>query len=226
MSTGLLHCCGLGIVSIFTDESQNIPNLIRNTINKAIIWEVWNADKCSSILELVIPMPKICDVFQPLAIFAILIFRKLIDRFSFRRKTPSLAQDLECIICLTLPNTSKDNVKAFSCQQHHILCSGCLKLEVAKCPVCNEDFKVTRPQRNFLAERLIRQHLESQKLSPGSVSAAAAEGKWNKMIEWLDYGILERSHLRLIFTNTFDFPIQCSEKYIYFAIKCRIPDMN
>jgi hypothetical protein len=53
----------------------------------------------------------------------------------------------------------------YSCQQHHIICDECLRPEIKSCPTCCQDFHQTKPQRNYLAERLVRQHLESQNVS-------------------------------------------------------------
>jgi hypothetical protein len=49
----------------------------------------------------------------------------------------------------------------YSCQQDHIICDECLRPEIASCPICRQDFHQTNPQRSYLAERLVRQHLES-----------------------------------------------------------------
>ena len=74
-----------------------------------------------------------------------------------------LCQDLECTICLELPDTTKAaSEHVFSCQQHHIICQGCLQHKILSCPVCRQDFLKAKPQRNYLAERLIRQQLEFQ----------------------------------------------------------------
>ena len=74
-----------------------------------------------------------------------------------------LCRDLECSICLEMPDiikTESDSEHIFSCQQHHIICEGCLRLNIPDCPTCHQDFRQQQPQRNYLAERLIRQHLE------------------------------------------------------------------
>ena len=78
------------------------------------------------------------------------------------------SQDLECTICLSLPEAIKDAGQMFSCQQHHMICRECLRPEIQACPVCRQDFQLVSPLRNYLAERLVRQHWESHRLSQKS----------------------------------------------------------
>jgi hypothetical protein len=63
-------------------------------------------------------------------------------------------RELECVICLEVP---KRETHVFSCQQHHLMCSQCNARELESCPVCRQNFRVTRPTRNLLAEKMIEQ---------------------------------------------------------------------
>ena len=91
-------------------------------------------------------------------------YHTTIMHLSFCRKPQDtgLCKDLECMICLELPDTTKASEYVFSCQQHHIICQGCLQIKIQSCPICRQDFLKAKPQRNYLAERLIRQHMEIQ----------------------------------------------------------------
>ena len=64
--------------------------------------------------------------------------------------------DLECIICHSLPEPQQGNMYVYSCSQHHLLCQDC-KTRVDKCPMCEQNFKLSEPQRNHLAQRMILQ---------------------------------------------------------------------
>ncbi len=85
-----------------------------------------------------------------------------------------LTQDLECIICLSLPDQVQDILHVFSCQQHHLICKACLTPQIRTCPLCREDFKKIKPQRNYLAERLIVQKIKFSKKSEKEKSNEAS----------------------------------------------------
>ena len=79
-------------------------------------------------------------------------------------------RDLECTICLSLCDTNM-----FSCQRHHLVCEDCLRPGIQKCPVCRQDFVISR---NFLAERLIEALLNAPQDHGGTVSCPnQAQGK-------------------------------------------------
>jgi len=66
--------------------------------------------------------------------------------------------DLECVICLCIPKPQlgNDNFNVYSCCQHHLLCQNCLE-RVDSCPICKQNFKVLKPEKNHLAQRMIAQ---------------------------------------------------------------------
>lgn len=61
----------------------------------------------------------------------------------------SEAMDLECLVCLEVPNGL-----VYSCQNEHLLCLTCLQVD--KCPACRQDFVQLPLKRNTLAEAKIK----------------------------------------------------------------------
>jgi hypothetical protein len=62
-------------------------------------------------------------------------------------------EELECVICLEVPDR---DAHVFSCLEHHLLCSDCVKRNLQQCPVCSQNFQQTPPARNRLAEKMIQ----------------------------------------------------------------------
>ena len=93
---------------------------------------------------------------------------KSLEKKILSAKCQSLARhsdhprDLECVICLEIPPLdSRNSIHIYSCCQHHLLCGNCLKL-LDTCPICRQSFKLSNPQRNFLAERLVLQYFDEK----------------------------------------------------------------
>jgi hypothetical protein len=63
-------------------------------------------------------------------------------------------KELECVVCLDVPRKS---AQVFSCLEHHLICSQCYQRALSFCPVCRQNFWVTQPARNRLAEKMIEQ---------------------------------------------------------------------
>ncbi len=63
-------------------------------------------------------------------------------------------RELECVICLEVPQRE---AQVFSCREHHLICSGCNEHALFACPVCRQNFRLTSPARNRLAEKMIQQ---------------------------------------------------------------------
>ena len=106
-----------------------------------------------------------------------------------RNSTRHMNQDLECCVCLSMPNTLEEKVYAYSCEQHHIICEDCLlRPEIQNCPLCRQSFEPKKPARHFLAERLIRQFSESQS-TPGirETSDLTSTGGFNDSFPWRKY---------------------------------------
>lgn len=76
---------------------------------------------------------------------------------------PDACKDLECIICKDLPEKKPGaSLYVYSCAQAHLLCQECLS-RIQKCPLCQQNFVLNKPQRNYLAERLLDQLFTSVK---------------------------------------------------------------
>ena len=77
-------------------------------------------------------------------------------------------KDLECTICQDLPEKKPGaRLYVYSCSKAHLLCQDCLN-RIQQCPVCQQNFVLTKPQRNYLPERLLDQHwmmMEQQAVS-------------------------------------------------------------
>ncbi len=64
------------------------------------------------------------------------------------------SRELECVVHLEIPTLE---MKIYSCINHHLICQMCLKsLPKQYCPQCMQDFTVYPPERNHLAERIVR----------------------------------------------------------------------
>ena len=79
-----------------------------------------------------------------------------------KRAYEELVDELECIICFTLP----DETRAFSCSNHHLMCHNCIGIFNDKCPVCQQDFRKNPPTRNRLAEAMISRLSKKLKMLP------------------------------------------------------------
>ena len=74
--------------------------------------------------------------------------------------------DLECVICLSIPKSHLGNLNVYSCCQDHLLCQNCLE-RVDSCPICQQNFKVLKPKKNHLAQRMIAQLKTTQNYTQG-----------------------------------------------------------
>jgi hypothetical protein len=63
-------------------------------------------------------------------------------------------RELECNVCYEVP---RRETQVFSCMQHHLICSECNKHTMPSCPMCRQNFGLTPPTRNRLAEKMIEQ---------------------------------------------------------------------
>ena len=126
------------------------------------------------------------DVFDSKNVFP--MFSKPMDH------EDPLTQDLECIVCLSLPDQDQDCLHVFSCQQHHLLCRTCLTPQIRSCPLCRQDFHKMKPQRNYLAERLISQQIKYSKKS----------AQEEKMVNPASTSIMIGNHFLIEFILNFD----------------------
>ncbi len=62
-------------------------------------------------------------------------------------------KELQCVRCARFPEVG---TPIFSCLEHHLLCSDCVKKNLKFCQICKQNFLQTPASRNSLAERMIR----------------------------------------------------------------------
>lgn len=86
---------------------------------------------------------------------------KNVKEDSKKRAYDDLVSELECIICLAVP----DEPLAFSCSNHHLMCHGCNEVVDDKCPICRQDFQKQPTTRNRLAEAMISRMNKKLKMS-------------------------------------------------------------
>ena len=62
-------------------------------------------------------------------------------------------RELQCVRCVKIPEIGS---QVFSCLEHHLICSDCVKLNLKFCLKCDQKFGEIPIARNSLAERMIR----------------------------------------------------------------------
>jgi hypothetical protein len=62
-------------------------------------------------------------------------------------------KELLCVSCSRFPEIG---TAVFSCREHHLLCSDCVKNNLKFCQICNQNFLQVPVTRNSLAERMIK----------------------------------------------------------------------
>jgi hypothetical protein len=61
-------------------------------------------------------------------------------------------KELQCVSCSRIPEIG---TQVFSCLQHHLICSDCIKKNLTFCLICNQNFLQISVTRNNLAEKMI-----------------------------------------------------------------------
>jgi rRNA maturation endonuclease Nob1 len=81
------------------------------------------------------------------------LLNNVLKKIQIQDQIPEDARkELQCAGCSRTPEIG---TPVFSCLEHHLLCSDCVKNNLKFCLICNQNFLQIPVTRNSLAERMI-----------------------------------------------------------------------